>query len=32
MNTPAQNVEKTLKGKKVLFLENDNVLENEFDK
>jgi hypothetical protein len=31
MNTPAQNVEKTLKGKKVLFLENDNVLENGLD-
>ena len=31
MNTPSQNIEKTLKGKKVLFLENDNVLENGLD-
>ena len=31
MNTPEQNVEKTLKGKKVLFLENDNVLQNGLD-
>lgn len=31
MNTPEQNVVKTLKGKKVLFLENDNVLQNGLD-
>lgn len=31
MNTPAQNIEKTLKGKKILFLENDNVLANGLD-
>jgi hypothetical protein len=28
MNTVAENIAKTFKGKKLLFLENDNVLEN----
>jgi hypothetical protein len=31
MNTPEENVVKTLTGKKVLFLENDNVLQNGLD-
>ena len=31
MNTPEQNVILTLKGKKVLFLENDNTLDNGLD-
>lgn len=31
MNTPEQNIIKTLKGKKVLFLENDNSLEHGLD-
>ena len=31
IKTPEENIIKTLKGKKVLFLENDNVLENGLD-
>lgn len=31
INTPSENIAKTLKGKKVLFLENDNTLDNGLD-
>jgi hypothetical protein len=31
ISTPSENILKTLKGKKVLFLENDNSLDNGLD-